>query len=516
MSNKKNYTRRKFIKSTGTAAAAISFFNSSAFPESNQIKEPEIEFIQNKIIPEKPNIIFILSDDHRYDFMGFMLNEESANTPGFLETPAMDKMAEEGAHIKNAFVTTALCSPSRASVLTGMYSHRHGVVDNDSPVPPHNIFFPEYLQKAGYETAFMGKWHMGSNSAEPRKGFDKWISFKGQGVYTDPLLNIDGKEVQREGYITDILTEYAVDYIKEKSSGKKPFFLYLSHKAVHAEFIPAERHKGKYAGEKVVHPDTMANTEENYKDKPLWVKEQRYGWHGVDYMYHGELNEDFDGFYKRYCETLLALDEGIGTVLKSIEENNLHESTIVFYMGDNGFSLGEHGLIDKRHMYEESMRVPLLVYSPGLIKEGMKVTELIQNIDIAPTILEMAGIKPPENMDGKSFLPLLKGQEIKLRDEVFYEYYWERPFPHTPTVFGVRTRKYKYMTYHGIWDIDELYDIENDPHEKNNLINDPSYQDLKKELNKKVYDWLESTGGMQIPLRRDIGWRADKRKKKGE
>src|SRR5690606_34697438 len=307
----------------------------------------------------------------------------------------------------------------------------------------HNIFFPEYLQKRGYETAFIGKWHMGGDSDEPRKGFDKWISFKGQGVYIDPLLNIDGQHVQREGYITDILTQYAIDYIKQKNNNQdKPFFLYLSHKAVHAEFIPAERHKDIYKNEEVEHPSTMANTPENYKNKPNWVKEQRYGWHGVDYMYQGELGISFDDFYRRYCETLLALDEGITAVLNTLEQTGLDKSTIVFYMGDNGFSLGEHGLIDKRHMYEESIRVPLLVYAPGFIREGTKISELIQNIDIAPTILNMAGIKTPEHMDGKAFLPLLKGEKINWRDSIFYEYFWERPFPHTPTVFGIRTKKY--------------------------------------------------------------------------
>jgi len=502
LKRKNYYNRRSFIEKLGATAAALPLLNTKSFSQEKIDPVPEI-FDQSSA----PNIIFILSDDHRYDLMEFMGKVK------FLKTPGMNKMAEKGAHIQQAFVTTSLCSPSRASVLTGLYSHKHGVVDNDSPVAEHNIFFPEYLQKRGYETAFIGKWHMGGDSDEPRKGFDKWISFKGQGVYIDPLLNIDGQHVQREGYITDILTQYAIDYIKQKNNNQdKPFFLYLSHKAVHAEFIPAERHKDIYKNEEVEHPSTMANTPENYKNKPNWVKEQRYGWHGVDYMYQGELGISFDDFYRRYCETLLALDEGITAVLNTLEQTGLDKSTIVFYMGDNGFSLGEHGLIDKRHMYEESIRVPLLVYAPGFIREGTKISELIQNIDIAPTILNMAGIKTPEHMDGKSFLPLLKGEKINWRDSIFYEYFWERPFPHTPTVFGIRTKKYKYMTYHGIWDKDELYDIENDPEEKNNLIDMPEHKKLVRELNKKIYDWLSSTNGMQIPLRRDIGWRADKRK----
>lgn len=519
--NLNELTGRNFLEKIAVSTAALLIISAPGLlkERNNFIESAGSQKIQEK----KPNIIFILSDDHRYDFLSFMKKDPAAHTPEFLATPNMDRLAEEGAVIQNTFVTTSLCSPSRASLLTGLYSHRHGVIDNDSPVPPEIVFFPEYLQKNGFETVFIGKWHMGDDSDEPRKGFDKWISFKGQGVYNDPLLNIDGKHVQRKGYITDILTAYAVDYLKQKrdsgsgaakESGQagKPFFLYLSHKAVHAEFIPAERHKGKYKNEKVDHPSTMANTEENFSDKPKWVKEQRNGWHGVDYMYHGELGISFDDFYKRYCETLLALDESIGNLLETLKETRLDRSTIVFYMGDNGFSLGEHGLIDKRHMYEESIRVPLLVYFPSLIKPKMRISELVQNIDIAPTILEVAGIKTPEYMDGKSFLPLLKGEKVEWRDSVFYEYFWERTFPHTPTMFGIRTNKFKYVTYHGIWDIDELYDIENDPDEKNNLINRPGHKDLIKQLNKKVYDWLESTEGMHILLKRDIGWRADKRK----
>lgn len=501
-----DYKRRRFIERVVTTTAVLLFITSTFFSSGSKTEKMNQDA---HIIPKSAtnNIIFILSDDHRYDFMSFvpkMLGQFA--TPNFLKTPSMDKMAKEGAYIQNAFVTTALCSPSRASVLTGMFSHKHGVVDNDSPVPPHNIFFPEYLQQRGYETAFIGKWHMGGESDEPRKGFDRWISFKGQGVYYNPLLNVDGEHVQREGYITDILTEYAIDYIKQER--EKPFFLYLSHKAVHAMFEPAKRHKGKFADVEIEYPETMINTEANFADKPKWVREQRYSWHGVDYMYHGEL--EFEEFYKKYCETLLALDEGIGSVLNTLKETGLENPTVVFYMADNGFSLGEHGLIDKRQMYEESIRVPLLAYSPGFIKPSTRISELVQNIDIAPTILELAGITTPEQMDGRSFVPLLKGERIKWRDEVFYEYFWERPFPHTPTVFGIRTNKYKYMTYHGIWDIDELYDIENDPGEKHNLIKDPEYQELIRNLNKKVYDWLESTDGMQIPLKRDIGWRADK------
>ena len=449
----------------------------------------------DKQLKEKKNVIFILSDDHRYDAMSFMHFND------FLKTPNMDKMAKEGIHFKNAFVSTSLCSPSRASILTGMYAHQHGVVDNMSPVPEDLTYFPQYLQKLGYETAFIGKWHMGEvqGDASPRKGFDKWISFKGQGQYYDPELNIDGKTVKVKGYITDILTDYAIEWMKQKRD--KPFFLYLSHKAVHALFKPAPEDKGRFENEKVPHPASMANTPENYKDKPRWVKEQRNSWHGVDYMYYGEY--DFDSFYKRYCETLESLDRNVGRIIDYTENAGIADNTIIFYMGDNGFMFGEHGLIDKRQMYEESIRVPLLAYSPGNLKAGTVIDQMVLNIDIAPTILDIAGMKEkPKQMIGLSFYPLMKNEKTDWRKEFYYEYYWERAFPQTPTTFGVRTDKYKYIFYHGIWDINELYDLENDPHEMHNLANKPEYKKLVDEMDKKLFDWLEKTNGMQIPLRR--------------
>ena len=488
----KTTNRREFLKSLGLATVALPFATgcASAQPLFNAGKKPR-------------NVVFILSDDHRYDFMGFL------NKPKFLKTPNMDRMAREGAYIKYATVSTALCSPSRASILTGQFAHRHGVVDNNSRVPAGTRFFSQDLQKAGWQTAFMGKWHMGHASDEPRPGFHKWISFKGQGVYFNPTFNIDGKRVKRQGHVSDLLTEYALDWLKNERDQDKPFLLYLSHKAVHGMFEPAKRHLGKYDDVKLEYPKSMANTEENYKGKPRWVKEQRNSWHGVDHMYHGQM--DFDTFYRRYCETLLSVDESIGRVIKYLEGNNLAEDTLVMYMGDNGFVFGEHGLIDKRHMYEESMRVPFLAWCPGMIEPGSVIEELIQNIDIAPTVMDVAGLGTPERMDGQSFLPILQGKKTPWRDNAFYEYYWERNFPHTPTTHGVRTNRYKYIHYHGIWDIDELYDLRNDPEEMNNLIDSPEHQDLIKQLNNRMFEWLEKSDGMLIPLRRDQGFRAIER-----
>ncbi len=449
------------------------------------------------------NIIFILSDDHRYDFMGF------TDGPEFLETPNMDRMAAEGAHMANAFVSTSLCSPSRASILTGQYAHRHGVVDNQRPVPKGTVFFPEHLRRAGYETAFIGKWHMGHDHDEPRKGFDHWVSFRGQGDYFNPMLNIDGRRSRFKGYTTDILAEEALKWLKQKRT--KPFFLYLSFKAVHYPFTPASRHRGRYAKAKVKYPETMANTEENYETQPHWVRERRYGIHGIDHMQTGPFDDDpvpsFDDLYRRYCETVHGLDENIGRVLDYVDKAGLADSTLVIYMGDNGFALGEHGFYDKRDAFEESIRVPMLAYAPGLIKPGTKITEMVQNIDVAPTILDAAGCPVPEKLviDGRSFLPLLAGRKIPWRDHILYEYYWEWNFPATPTVFALRTDHYKYIYYHGVWDRNGFYDLQADPVERHNLIKVPAYREKIASMRKQLFDKLEATGGMEIPLRRPAG-----------
>jgi N-acetylglucosamine-6-sulfatase len=457
---------------------------------------------------QRRNVVFILSDDHRYDFMGF-----HPNAPDWLKTPGLDRMAALGAHLQNAFVTTALCSPSRASILTGRYAHRHGIVDNTSPIPKGTVFFPQYLQKVGYRTAYIGKWHMGEDaeSDQPRPGFDHWISFRGQGAYTDPELNINGERRKVQGYTTDILTDSALSFLKGQQNQSAPFFLYLSHKAVHSEFVPAQRHQARYAKEAIPYPESMADTENNYREKPRWVQEQRNSWHGVDYMYHGQF--DFDTFYRRYAETLLALDESVGRVLDFLEKSGLARNTLVIYMGDNGFLLGEHGLIDKRNAYEESMRVPMLAYAPGLIGPGSKVSTVVRNIDVAPTILELAAARSEHSVDGRSVLRALRGETIEQPGEFLYEYYWEYAFPHTPTTFALRGDRFKYIFYHGIWDLNELYDLETDPGERRNLINVPSYQKQIDQMRTRLFDRLEESGGMQVPVRRG-NWQAAERRRR--
>ncbi|MBN2293417.1 MAG: sulfatase [Pirellulales bacterium] len=458
-----------------------------------------------KIKDTKPrNIILVLSDDHRYDFMGFV-----NGCPEFLETPHMDRMARDGAYIQNAFVSTSLCSPSRASILTGQYAHHHGVVDNQRPVPKGTVFFPEHLQLHGFETAFIGKWHMGHDHDDPRSGFDHWVSFRGQGTYFNPTLNINGQHAQHEGYTTDILTDQALAWLKQKRSG--PFFLYLSYKAVHFPFQPAPRHQGRYEKSPIKYPKTMANTEENYRTQPRWVRERRYGIHGIDHMQTGPFDNDpvpsFDDLYRRYCETVHGLDENLGRVLEYVDKSGLADSTLVLYMGDNGFELGEHGFYDKRDAFEESIRVPMLVYAPGLIKPGTKLTQMIQNIDIAPTLMQAAACPVPKEakIDGRSFLPLLAGKNIPWRKKILYEYYWEWNFPATPTIFALRGDRYKYIFYHGVWDCNGFYDLKTDPVERHNLINVPAYQDQIAEMRKELFDRLEASGGMTIPARRPAG-----------
>jgi N-acetylglucosamine-6-sulfatase len=452
------------------------------------------------------NVIIILSDDHRYDFMSFV-----KGAPAFLQTPHLDRMAAGGLHIANAFVTTALCSPSRASILTGQYAHRHGVVDNTSGIPEGTVFFPQLLQQAGWRTAYIGKWHMGEDKDDARPGFDHWVGFRGQGVYVDPTLNINGDRRQIKGYTTDILTDQAIAWLDKVRAEKttKPFFMVLAHKAVHAEFVPAPRHAGRYRDVTIPYPVTMAKTEANLAGQARWVREQRYGWHGVDYAYHGQF--DFDTFYRRYAETLLALDESVGRVLDYVKKAALDDNTLVIYMSDNGFSLGEHGLIDKRHAYEESIRIPMIAWGPGMVPAGKQAEDMVRNIDIAPTILELAGTQTTKPVDGRSVLPVLRGERMESAGELLYEYYWEHAFPHTPTTFALRGDRYKYIYYHGVWDTHELFDLQTDPLERFNLHNLPAYQDTVKAMRTRLWDTLEKTGGMRMPLRRG-DWQACERR----
>ncbi|MDX2042565.1 MAG: sulfatase [Acidobacteriota bacterium] len=475
------------------------------------IAQPRTASTRNLQLPRiakaKPrNIVFILTDDHRYDALGFLKSQ------AFIETPNMDAMARNGVYMKNAFVTTALCSPSRASILTGMYAHQHRVVDNNNPVSDDLVFVSQYLQRSGYETAMIGKWHMGGEKDDPQRGFDHWVSFKGQGTYLPSRngLNVNGKHVPQKGYITDELTDYALDWLGGRK-GDKPFMLYLSHKGVHADFVPADRHKDKAKNLPFAAPMTMNPA--NVKDAPMWVRNQRNSWHGVDFPYHSDLN--IEAYFKQYAETLRGVDDSVGRVMDWLKQSGKLDETLVIYMGDNGFAFGEHGLIDKRTAYEESMRVPMLVQCPQLFKGGTTIDKVVANIDIAPTMLEAAGLQAPKHMAGKSFISVAQGKSAEWRTGLLYEYYWERNFPQTPTLHALRGERYKYIHVHGLWDTDELYDLQTDPLETTNLIFSEAHQAIVKQMNEQLFDVLAETQGMYLPLYPDRGGSNRLRRKGG-
>lgn len=450
-------------------------------------------------VSQPPNIVFILCDDHRYDMAGALGHP-------WLRTPGIDRLVREGVHFRNAFVTTSLCSPSRASILTGLYAHGHRVVDNFTPLNPSLPTFPALLRKAGYRTAFIGKWHMGGESDEPRPGFDHWVSFRGQGEYFDPELNRNGTRGRAKGYVSDVLTQEAERFIGETAG--RPFLLYLSHKAVHYDFQPAPRHRSLYAGEPVPVPPSMPFREEEYAQMPEWIRRRRYSRQGVDGMFDHQMT--FEAAYRNYCRSLMSVDESVAAVTAALEKRKLADQTIVVYMGDNGFLWGEHGLIDKRTMHEPSIRVPLVAWAPGRFRPGSR-PEMALNLDLAPTFLEAAGAAVPPGMHGRSLMPLLAGGQPPWRSDFLYEYEWEFDYPYTPTLTGLRTERYSYCQTLGLWDKDELYDLADDPHQRRNLLGnvkvarkrgrlveqipDAQLKDLVTGFQKRMHEILLATGG---------------------
>ncbi|MEE8218413.1 MAG: sulfatase/phosphatase domain-containing protein, partial [Vicinamibacteria bacterium] len=268
-----------------------------------------------------------------------------------------------------------------------------------------------------------------------------------------------------------------------------------------ADVLPAERHTGRYRDQGITPPPTMA-APDRAQNLPRWTRDQRNSWHGVDFPYHSRL--DVWEYYRRYLETLLGVDDSVGRVVDLLRHRGLLENTLILYMGDNGFAFGEHGLIDKRQAYEESMRIPMLMLAPG-VPGGTVVDEVVANIDVASTMLDAAALRPPSGLDGRSMLPLLRDDDTLWRTELLYEYFWEHNFPQTPTVHALRGDRYKYIRYHGIWDLDELYDLRDDPHETRNLIASPEHREIAAEMNRRLFEILEETDGMSIPLSPDRG-----------
>ena len=444
---------------------------------------------------QKPNIVFILTDDQAWN----VLSRDGRYT--FLETPNIDRLADEGMVFENAFVTTSLCSPSRASFLTGVYAHKHGVYINTIRDPfPSAPFMPKVLQDAGYETAFLGKWHM-KHGAQPREGFDYWLSFDGQGEYFDPPLNENGRDFVEKGYMTDILTEYAVNWINKEH--EKPFCLFLWHKAVHAPFSPAPRDSAAFSDAKIPVYDSWYD---DMADKPEWLRRAWY--YGVHYDPWVESKgkpvpptidpHPWDPQKERwmnYLRAMLAVDKSAGDIRKCLEENDILDNTVIVYGSDNGFFIGAHQRSDKRLMYEESLRIPLFIRYPKLVKPGSTSSEMVLNIDVAPTLIELAGGNIPEKMQGKSLLPLLKQEDTDWRESIMYEYYQERYAPGLVTTVGVRNERYKYIESPDLPnDINELYDLEKDPGEMDNKINDPEYKEVKEKMIQELERLKAETG----------------------
>ncbi|MEA5141694.1 sulfatase family protein [Arcicella rigui] len=483
---------------------------------------------------KKPNIVFIMSDDHAYQAI-------SAYDKRLTKTPNIDRIAKEGMLFTNACVTNSICAPSRAVILTGKHSHINGKIDNYFPFDSTNITFPQILQANGYQTAMFGKLHFGNNP----KGFDEFQILPDQGDYYNPDF-ITKKEGRKKllGYVTDIITDLTINWLKNERDEDKPFFLAYLHKAPHREWLPAQRHFKEYlqktfpepttlfdncegrgraskeaemnllthmnwAGDSKVFPENMQKLgikESHPYDIRFYNNtvgrmnpEQRKAWDEA----YGKMNDEFvkkyptmtekekmQWRYQRYMQDYLAciasVDDGVGKVLDFLKQNNLEENTIVVYTSDQGFYLGEHGWFDKRFIFDESFKTPLLVKWPTVIKPGSKNTKMVQNLDFAQTFLEAAGIKAPSDMQGESLIPIFKGNGNKFRDAAYYHYY-EYPSVHmVKRHYGIVTEKYKLV--HFYYDIDEweLYDRINDKNEMKNVYNDPKYAAVKKELHQKL------------------------------
>jgi N-acetylglucosamine-6-sulfatase len=423
----------------------------------------------------------------------------------FVKTPNIDRVRNEGALFKNAFVTTSLCSPSRGSFLTGTYAHVHGVLGQDRVPGLANQYgvsdpdwsktpsFAQLLQRAGYETAYVGKWHM-DPKADPRPGFDYWLSFKGQGVYVNPELNENGRTFTAEGYLTELLNEQALKFLGRKHD--KPFLLYLSHKAVHGPRTIRPADDDLYSGAEWPKPESA---DDDLRGKPRWQRAH------VSVKAKSQLPGDvpdalppakWDPKNKNridYLRLLTSVDEGVGRILALLEEQGQLDNTIFIFAGDNGYFMGEHRFGDKRLMYEESIRIPFLMRYPPLAKAGATIDQMALNIDLAPTLLDLAGAPPASHMQGRSLRPLLEGKTGGWRKSFLYEY-WLDLKPTIPDMVGVRTEDWKLVRYPNINDIDEMYDLKTDPHEMHNLFQDPRYAAKLEELTAELNRLMQESG----------------------
>ena len=457
--------------------------------------------------PRRPNIVFVMADDHASQAVGCYGSRIN-------RTPGIDRIAREGVRFDNCFCTNGICAPSRAVILTGKYSHLNGVRDNAVAFDGAQMTFPKLLRAAGYETALLGKWHLKSDPT----GFDHWTILPGQGEYYNPdLIDRNGKK-RHAGYVTDILTDMAADFLRSGRDPSRPFLLMLHHKAPHRNWQPAERHLTLYDDADFPEPPTLrddygtrsraaADQEMTIRDhmtlesdlklgppparldeaqRAAW--ERAYGPKREAFRRAGLEGDDLLRWkYRRYLQDYLgsiaAVDESVGRLLDVVDETGLAEDTLVVYTSDQGFFLGEHGWFDKRFMYEESLRMPLVMRLPGRVAAGAVNADIVSNLDFAPTFLDAAGRGKPAPMQGMSFWPLLLGRTLAGWRDSFYYHYYEYPAVHqAKRHYGVRTKRYKLIRFYHDIDAWELYDLEKDPLELRNVHGEPAYAGVGRAL----------------------------------
>ena len=450
----------------------------------------------------RPNVLVILTDDQRWDALGVVQRElgERALYPWF-KTPNLDRLASEGVRFANTFVTTSLCSPGRATLLSGRYARSHKVLNNFTEYPNDLPSYPRCLKEAGYETAYIGKWHMGEDNDEQRPGFDFWMSHRGQGNYFDNEFNVNGTRKKISGYYTTVITDHTVDWLKAKHD--QPWLLIVGQKAPHGGPIQPEPRFEQALDEFPVKKPGNFLDYRAADGKPAWLEESLPTWHGTGGSLYGQ--GEYGKFVRAYLATLLSVDESVGRIYNALRDTGQLDRTLIVFTSDNGFVLGEHGRVDKRTMYEDSIRVPLLVRYAPLCKAGTVIRQMILNHDLAPSILDICGAKSLRGITGRSWKPLLQGRRAAWRESFLYEYNYEKQFPYTPNVRGVRTVEWKLLRYPNGDDqpdrfTAELYSIEDDPLEMRNPINDPAAASTRKRLERELARLSREAGRDEMPV----------------
>jgi arylsulfatase A-like enzyme len=444
----------------------------------------------------RPNILYIMSDDHAAHAI-------SAYGSRVNHTPHIDRLADQGVRLNNTFCTNALCTPSRATILTGQYSHVNEVYTlDDEIVSSRPIQSQKLLKEAGYDTAIVGKWHLGNNEESNPQGFDYWNILPGQGDYYDPLMIENGVEKQLEGYVTDLITDLAVDWLDSRD-GENPFFLMVHHKAPHSSWIPAKRHENLGIEGEFPEPDTLMDDYETRSEavKITSIKIEDTRKPNLKFDPPPGISQDekrkwaYQRYITDYTRTVQAVDDSIGTLLDYLDEHGLAENTLVIYTSDQGMFLGDHGWHDKRYMYEESLRMPFIARLPGKIEAGTVATDMLLNVDFAPTLLDYAGVEIPDEMQGTSGRGLLEGTTPDNWQNSLYYRYWMHTIGHRVIPnYGVRNERYKLIFYYGVTPEDtrnpeinleaewELYDLNVDPNELNNVYGEPEYAEVQAEM----------------------------------